>query len=234
MFDDFGDPVGFPGQLNFVHKRIIGAAKSFVTSGFNPLAAVGGFLAPTAPPIRLTRQPCPRGTRQTLTGCKAETRAEHLGQGFNPALHLAHGDDVSQLPLTSLGVPLSAASTSLVGRAGGAVMGRYGAGLEPVEERRSVSTCLPGMVLGDDGICYNRGQVPNKRRMWPKGRKPLLTGGEMNAITIAARAARRVKATTKKLQALGLLDRPRARPRALARPAAQHQLTAGPRIINVD
>jgi len=31
-------------ELNFVHKRIFGAAKSFITSGFSPTAAVGGFL----------------------------------------------------------------------------------------------------------------------------------------------------------------------------------------------
>jgi len=114
---------------------------------------------------------------------------------------------------------------------GEAVMGRYGAGLVPALAIRQTNECLPGMVLGDDMICYNRGQVPNSRRRWPKGRKPLLTGGEMNAITTAARAARRVKATTKKLQALGMLERPKSR-----RPPKQplRLAPAGTSIINVE
>ncbi len=41
-------------SLNFVHKRILGAAKGFVTSGFNPISAVGGFLAETSRPARRT------------------------------------------------------------------------------------------------------------------------------------------------------------------------------------
>jgi len=32
----------------FVHKRLIRAASGFVTSGFNPLAAAGGFIAPVS------------------------------------------------------------------------------------------------------------------------------------------------------------------------------------------
>lgn len=47
----------------FVHKRILGAAKSFVTSGFNPLSAISGFI-PTprrAAPPRLP--PGPRASR---------------------------------------------------------------------------------------------------------------------------------------------------------------------------
>jgi len=94
---------------------------------------------------------------------------------------------------------------------GEAVMGRYGAGMEPTSRRIRHSSCLPGMVLGDDDICYNKGQVPNARRMWPRGRRPLLTGGEMKAISTAARAAKRVQATTKKLQALGMIKKPAAR-----------------------
>ncbi len=104
---------------------------------------------------------------------------------------------------------------------GEVVMGRYGAGMTPELELKQSRICLPGMVLGDDGICYNRGQVPNARRAWPKGRKPLLTGGEMRSISIAARAARRVKETTKKLQALGMLEKPKTRSRKKPPTAAE-------------
>lgn len=180
--------------------------------------------------------PCPAGQRRTGRGCitprltTVGTLREHVGsrpltEGTNlpitRALHEGHGHFFT-----------AAQATAAAGFVGEAVMGRYGAGLVAEEETRLMHTCLPGMVLGDDGICYNKGQVPNKRRMWPKGRKPLLTGGEMNAITIAARAARRVKSTTKKLQSLGMLERPR--PRLRPKPLPTTRQIAGPSIINVE
>lgn len=96
----------------------------------------------------------------------------------------------------------------LVVSGGEAVMGMFGAALAPMQTQRSVSRCIPGMVLGKDGLCYNRRDLTNKQRKWPKGRRPLLTGGELNAISKAARAAKRVKGTQKKLQRLGLLKKP--------------------------
>jgi endonuclease/exonuclease/phosphatase (EEP) superfamily protein YafD len=67
------------------------------------------------------------------------------------------------------------------------------------------------MVLGNDGLCYNRRDIRKSDREHVPGRKPLLTGGDLNAITRAARAARRVKVQQKKLEKLGLLQKPRAR-----------------------
>jgi hypothetical protein len=75
------------------------------------------------------------------------------------------------------------------------------------------------MVLGADGYCYNKSQISNKERMWPKGRRPLLTGGDMGAITKAARAAKRLQAAQTKLQTLGMLKKP-SRPRARSQAAA--------------
>jgi len=88
---------------------------------------------------------------------------------------------------------------------GAAVMGRYGAALEPGEKIITRSVCLAGMQLGDDGLCYNRGAITNKQRMWPRGTQPLLTGGERRAISIAARAGAKLDRTTKKLRALGMM-----------------------------
>ena len=87
-------------------------------------------------------------------------------------------------------------------------MGRYGAGLEPgsIEIQRAV--CLKGMQLGNDGVCYNKSQITNKQRMWPAGRKPLLTGGDMRAISTAARAGRRMDLATKRLQKMGMMKKP--------------------------
>jgi len=94
---------------------------------------------------------------------------------------------------------------------GDAVMGRYGAALQPGIMTVDRAVCLPGMQLGDDGLCYNKGQISNKQRMWPRGRRPLLTGGQMRAITIAAGAAKQVEKSTKRLQELGMLKKPMPR-----------------------
>ena len=110
---------------------------------------------------------------------------------------------------------------------GDAVMGRYGAALEPGVMVIERSVCLPGMNLGDDGLCYNKGAITNKQRQWPRGRRPLLTGGDMRAIGIAARAGSKLDRTTKRLRSLGMMKalpkgRGGAAPRAHAhaKPAA--------------
>jgi len=100
---------------------------------------------------------------------------------------------------------------------GAAVMGRYGAALEPGVKIIERSVCLPGMQLGNDGLCYNKGAITNRQRQWPRGRRPLLTGGDMRAIGIAARAGSKLDRTTKRLRALGMM-------KALPKPkAARHQ-----------
>ena len=72
------------------------------------------------------------------------------------------------------------------------VMGRYGAGVIAGSEIIDRATCPRGAHLGNDGVCYNKGVISNKQRMWPTGAKPLLTGGEMNAIRTATTARGRV------------------------------------------
>lgn len=94
---------------------------------------------------------------------------------------------------------------------GEAIAGKYGAAFVPGSQIVDRAVCMRGQTLGDDGLCYNRGQITNKQRMWPAGRKPLLTGGEMRAISTAARAARRLEGTTKRLQRLGMMKKPAAR-----------------------
>lgn len=94
---------------------------------------------------------------------------------------------------------------------GDAVMGRYGAALQPGIMTIDRSVCLKGMQLGNDGLCYNKAQISNKERMWPRGRRPLLSGGEMRAIGIAAGAGRRLERTTKRLQRIGLMKKPASR-----------------------
>lgn len=107
---------------------------------------------------------------------------------------------------------------------GEAVMGRYGAALRPGSMLIDRAVCLKGMQVADDGLCYNKSQISNKQRKWPAGRKPLLSGGDMRAISIAARAGRRLEGATKRLQRLGMMKKPtssrRAAPHQHARPVA--------------
>jgi len=95
---------------------------------------------------------------------------------------------------------------------GDAVMGRYGAGEVPASMVIDRAVCRKGMRLGDDGLCYAKTQISNKQRMWPRGRRPLLTGGDMRAISIAARSGKRLDDTAGKLRGMGLM-KPLPKPR---------------------
>lgn len=65
----------------FVHKRILGAAKSFVKSGFNPVSAVGGFLAPTSRPRRPVSRIGPVGQVFPSSNPRPVTRIARLTRG---------------------------------------------------------------------------------------------------------------------------------------------------------
>jgi len=173
------------------------------------------FLPFTEPSLALTtRQPSRRpppgfgggGRNGTADDCPSGTVPDPEGRGFcvSPRSRFGKGSGARFAPV------------------GDAVMGRYGAALEPGIMVIDRSVCLRGMQLGDDGLCYNKGQITNKQRMWPRGRKPLLTGGEMRAIGIASRAGKRVDATAKRLRELGMMKKlpsPKAKPHAHAKAA---------------
>ena len=65
--------------------------------------------------------------------------------------------------------------------------------------------------MGTDGLCYNKRDISNKERFWPRGRRPLLTGGEMRCISIASSAAKKLQRKQKQLRELGLLKAPPTR-----------------------
>jgi len=118
---------------------------------------------------------------------------------------------------------------------GEAVMGRFGAGLKPAVFSQQRRACPRGSVLGApeaDGssLCYNKRDISNKERAWPRGRRPLLTGGEMRAISIASGAARKLQAKNKQLQKLGLLPKPAARRAAPAHKAIGPGI---PRVVQI-
>jgi len=144
------------------------------------------------------------------------------GTGCNPPLISAPGGECV--------FPGSPASGDVAG--GVAVMGQYGAAMIPETETRTHRDCLPGMVLGKDRLCYNKSQISNKERLYPKGRPPLLTGGERNAITKARRAAGKIETTVKSLQKMGMIKKPGRR--SMPARKAPLALPAGTSIVNVE
>jgi len=208
-------------QRGFIHKRIIGAASGFLSGGFT--GAAGGFLGGGGG----------RSGGQPVSGA-----AKHFGHGhtgstpghdFSTRSGLAAGQggcQAGRIRIAGKCVKFGAALpggvpfTTPVGGVGQAVMGQFGAGLQPFVENRMVRECLPGMVLGKDGLCYNRSDISNKNREWPRGRRPLGTPGEMAALAKAASFGRRMENTVKRMQKIGVLKKPSRghsrRPRRLA------------------
>jgi len=215
-------------KRNFFHKRLIGAVTGFIGGG--PGGAIGGFLGGGGRKFQPQIEPrpvfsreaqqaasrqCPKGDRGRK--CRNEVRSRFQPNG---STELVVPDFVVSSP----------AQMSVAG--GQPVMGRFGAALIPESETRLHRACLPGMVLGNDDLCYNRRDIKNSERKYPKGRAPLLTGGERNAITKAAAAARKITRTQKQLMKLGMLKAPtrRAAPKPrLALPPAN-----GVRVVNVE
>ena len=85
---------------------------------------------------------------------------------------------------------------------GQAVMGMYGAGLVPGNMVVDRAVCLRGMVLGNDGVCYNRKSIKNSDREWPRGARPLGSPEEMRALRIASRFAGRMDKSKERIKAL--------------------------------
>ena len=249
----------------FLHKRLARAARGFVTSGFNPLAAVSGFVAPTPrraplplsirpPGLRASNRafiaeaqalPVRRPVARSLTARpgaasasekEAGRRAKAMGGGATrfrsifginfPSNITTRDDDclpffkrnAQGMCVPALGEQVGRDDTPI----GDTVMGRYGAGEQPGNMVVNRAICRPGMVLGNDGVCYNRSQISNKEREWPRGRRPLLTGGDMKAISTAARAGKRLEGATKRLQKIGLMKKPAPKARRVTSGPTEH------------
>jgi len=238
---------GRPGDLRgFVHKRIFGGIKGFVSSGFNPLGALSGFVSgggsnqernllaaqraqaraqqralavtPTAqpvpfrpPPISVAAPTVPRGA----AGCPPGfTRSgNECVETFGGQVKVKGLEGVVQRAL-----PFGETGFEDFGQA---VVGRFGAGLQPAVMAIETRRCPRGAVLAVDGLCYNKRDISNKERFWPRGRRPLLTGGEMRCISIASRAANKLQRKQKQLQDLGMLKKPSTR-RMKALPSGHH------------
>lgn len=213
---------GKPGdERGFFHKKILGVVGK--VAGILPIPGAGiiGTVARTLAgggtpsgrtvPRTLTARPTEFSAAEKERGRAVKFAERPFGGGAGPCRPGTVPDPQGRGFCIAPTSPLGA--QELVGEA---IMGRYGAALVPGSRIIDRAVCLPGMQLGDDGLCYNKSQITNKQRMWPAGRKPLLSGGDMRAISIAARAGRRLEGATKRLQRMGMMKKPASR-RALPR-----------------
>ena len=220
--------VARPGDVrNFIHRSFIGRAVGGVVSRvvgsvplvgglasglFDQLRGAGTSVVPQAPA-------CPPGFLSVGGQCvprftTASAQPSLLGPGraFVGARGVPGsigGQDGAFVPPTQVQRTFRE-GMGLAGdpAAGVAVMGRFGAGFEPEVVMTDTRRCGRGAVLGVDGLCYNRRDLRNSDRFWPRGRRPLLTGGEVRAISVASSAAKKLERKQKQLMELGLLKRP--------------------------
>jgi len=216
-------------ERGFVHKKIFGGIKGAIGGliGGGPGGVVGGafrgFAGGGKPPVNVVPQ---------QTGCPPGFFFNVNTQRCVPATPFAGGRKFGGVPTginlpfvepPGVGLPLLGGGRVSFGEFNGgaadefgpAKMGRFGAGMEPAIRETSTRICPRGAVLGQDGLCYNRRDLRNSERFWPRGRRPLLTGGEMRCITIASSAAKKLQRKQKQLEGLGLLKKPSRGRRAL-------------------
>ena len=208
---------GRPGDVrNFVHKRIFGAVKGavggFISGG--PGGAIrggvsgftrGGGVRTQPSPGSFAPRGCPPGFFMDPRTFECTPLVTRRGTSFRERIEFA--------------VPGGASGRVDFGEA---VLGRFGAALEPGVREMDTLVCPRGTVLGLDDLCYNRRDLKNSERKWPRGTRPLLTGGDMRAIRIASAAANKLQAKQKQLREMGMLPpAPKARKRK-ALPSGHH------------
>jgi len=201
-------------QRAFVHKRIIAGVGGFVSGG--PGGAISGFVRPPSKRGGSRRRggsPLPPRTFGTAAGPCAPGTRKVLGRCV--------GLQMPQGPLTFE----QPTGTALV------ATGSRGA-YAPSLDTRAIRLCLPGDVLGKDGMCHSKADISNKNRAHPRGRRPLGTPGEMAALAKAASFGRRMENTVKRMQKIGVLKKPGRR--SSSRAPARRQIGPGPSIINVE
>jgi len=187
---------------SFVHRRVIGAATGFFSGGF-PGAIAGAISAGGAPgstatqamlpaPVVTSRQvPAPSGVP-----CGAGMARDATGR----CVRVSAFPVTPVLPGTTTGTTTTAAVAPMAADMFGvAVMGRFGAALEPAAMAATRLRCPRGTVLGMDDLCYNRRDLKKSERKWPPGTRPVLTGGQVNTL----KRAQRIQERMKKLGLLG-------------------------------
>jgi len=188
------------GERRFIHKKIVGGIISIGSSllpGGGIVKDIGrriiGSLIPGRTETPTVHQVIPGGSNiipGIISGIIGDGNGQECPTGtvFDPE----GGFCVA---------PESPFGASRVG--GDVMMGRFGPAQAPVEEQRFIARCEKGMVLGKDGLCYDH--LPNRDRKYPRGRRPLLTGGDMRSISKARTAGNRLANAKQDLIAIGML-----------------------------
>lgn len=207
---------GRPGDVRgFVHKRIIGAVGGLFRGG--PLGAVGGFLSPGGGNGRSRAQPFPVQTfaPRRSAGCPPGFGVNSRGE----CVELRGREKTGFVEEVRRFLPGGQTGFEEFGEA---VMGQFGAALQPAELASTRLVCPRGTVLGVDGLCYNRRDLRNSERKWPRGTRPLLTGGDMRCIRIASQAAQKLAKKQKQLRDMGMLPPLPRKRKQKALPAGHH------------
>lgn len=181
----------------FLHKKVLGFVGGLGIPGISQGAKIArGFFGGNggaAAPRQLAGAQCPPGFEPDNRGGCAPLPTRPR-PGIKPWLERKiPGGETGMVPF------------------GDAVMGQYGAAMEPAVRSTDTRVCPRGAVLGTDGLCYNRRDLRNSERAWPRGRRPLLTGGDMRCISIASAAAKKLQRKQKQLESLGMLKKPARR-----------------------
>jgi len=159
------------GMESFVHKRLIGAVGGFLSGG--PAGAVGGFVSGGGGGSRGARSVAAARNQRTngqlalrsAPACFPPLRLDPLSGECKLFFGSQEGPD----PGRAVGQPMQNGSPG-----------------RPVEYPGAMSVtrlrCRKGFVLNTDNLC-EWGLARNSRaRKWRPGRKPLFTGGDLNAI----------------------------------------------------
>lgn len=96
--------------------------------------------------------------------------------------------------------PGSPADISVGGSMGGVqTKGYFGRAVAPMTMSGVRRRCPKPLVLAVDNLCYRKSELRKGERKWPPGRKPLFTGGDLNAIDRAAKLEDKAKDIAQKL-----------------------------------
>ena len=193
MYEDHGT------ALNFVHRRIISGLGGALRGGISAFAggAFSGGGGGCGPGMVMTRG----------GGCSYGNEGLGLSGRGGGYTNGDGRDKPGRVAAVQKFLPGGATGTYVAGEA---VMGQWGAALEPQVvgevERKDGTTgpilrCIRGMVLGTDDLCYNK-PLANGKRKWPRGTPPFLTGGDVKCLRTANRL-RSSKHSSKLLKELG-------------------------------
>ena len=207
-------------ERGFLHKKIFGGISRLagvasglgipgagIVSGITGRFAGGAPRRPPSPVIQTfpsTFGPVPSAT--TIPGIPLSSRApRRFGSGRSGLLPVGGLPDCPP-PLRRNDQGLCVSTRSPFGAqefGGDVIAGQYGAGYIAGSRIVDVAKCPRGTVLGKDGVCY--ANLANKNRLYPRGRRPLLTGGDMRAISRARTAGNRLANAKSDLLAIGML-----------------------------